>query len=90
MLLITSGFSETGKNGRKLENELVIAARNSGAWAEHHGHLQSPYQSLLRRFTGYAPARLHRHGGTIGQHGYPAAGVRRTARHRNSRVLRIG
>jgi acyl-CoA synthetase (NDP forming) len=30
MLLITSGFSETGKNGRKLENELVIAARNSG------------------------------------------------------------
>jgi len=30
MLLITSGFSETGEKGRQLENELVQAARNSG------------------------------------------------------------
>jgi acyl-CoA synthetase (NDP forming) len=30
MLLITSGFSETGPNGWRLENELVKAARNSG------------------------------------------------------------
>ncbi|UCD82486.1 MAG: acetate--CoA ligase family protein [Desulfobacterales bacterium] len=29
MLLITSGFSETGKNGRQLETELVKAARNA-------------------------------------------------------------
>ena len=30
MLLITSGFSETGKRGRKLENDLVKAARQAG------------------------------------------------------------
>ncbi len=30
MLLITSGFSETGKIGRKLENDLIKAARSAG------------------------------------------------------------
>jgi acyl-CoA synthetase (NDP forming) len=30
MLLITSGFSETGQKGRQLENELVQAARKAG------------------------------------------------------------
>ena len=93
VVLITSGFGETGVDGKTLEKRLIrrsTGGRDPHPGTQHHGHLQSAHQFFLHGDGGPPAGRFHGGGRPVRQHGDPVAGLCRSAGNRHPCLFRFG